>query len=94
MQFLTCYNGNSTNIFVFDLTNVSETTVYLVMIEKGLPDFIAYPYCFQLTSHISSKPKVRPQNTAVENATSILFSPNVVTKKFFFYSLTLKFMKL
>ena len=34
MQLLTCYDGNSTNIFVFDFPNVSETIVYLVMIEK------------------------------------------------------------
>ena len=37
MQLLTSYDGNLTNIFVFDFANVSETIVYLVMIKKDFP---------------------------------------------------------
>ena len=71
--------------------NMSKPTVYFFMIKKDL-NFIANSYCFQLTFHASPKPKVRPQKTVAESVTSILFSQNVVTKKF--YSLVLKFMKL
>ena len=96
MQLLTSYDGNSTNNFVFDLPNVSETIVYLPIVYcvKKLPNFIAYSYCFQLTFHLNPKPKVKPQNAVIGDVTSILFQQNAAAKKFFFYSLTLKFMKL
>ena len=46
-----------------------------------------------LPANFSSKPKMRPLNIIVEDVTYILFSQNLVTRKFFFHSLTLKFMK-